>query len=499
MKNKRLLLGFGSIIIISALLLLLRQSAIVELVILHTNDHHGYCWSVDNKGGLAKQLTIVKKIRNQNKNVLVLSGGDINTGYPEADIHEGEPSFRGMKLLGFDAMAVGNHEFDVSLETLRKQESWGGFPFLAANIYDKKTGQRVFKPYVIKTIGTLRVALLGLTTEETVQIAKFVDGLEFRDPIEEAKKVMPELEKDSDLIIALTHLGVTSERHTPIRGITDYRLAAENPRIQVIVGGHSHTLLREPLKEGRTLILQAYQYAKNLGELRIKFNTLSKRIVKHTYHMHDLNEEIPEDNEMITHLNPYLEKAKAIFDQPVGENLVALNGEREEVRSRETNLGNLITDLSRQITKAHVAIQNGGGIRSSIPKGRVTYRDIRKAFPFQNTIVVVQLKGEELLEVINRAASLSRPAGGFLQVSGISFAIEKDHVKNVKVNGEPLVLEKVYSVATNDFVAGGGDGYEVLKNKPRVDTGYLLFGALKDYFEKQKRISARIEGRIVVR
>ena len=499
MNKKYTLWGLGSVLIVLVGLFCFSQRSSVELVILHTNDHHGYCWSIENKGGLAKQYTVVQQVRQKNKNVLLLSAGDINTGYPESDVNQAEPSFKGMRLMGFDAIAVGNHEFDVSLSLLRQQQIWGGFPFLSANIYKKNSQQRLFTPYIIKKLDSLRIAIVGLTTEETAYIAKFIEDIEFRDPIEEMKRLMPALKQQADLIIALTHMGYDADPSHGGLGTTDLQLAEANPQINVIVGGHSHTLLSEPVRVGQTLILQAYQYAKNMGELHLTINRLKKKIVKIAYQMHDIDEKIPESKEILTLLNPYLARAKVLFDQKVGRTNVYLDGKREHVRSQETNLGNLITDLFRKMTKAEVAIQNGGGIRAPIAKGIISFRDIRKSFPFDNTIVVLTLSGRELLEILNRSASLTRPAGGFLQVSGVSFEIHKDHVRNVRINKKPLILDRVYSVATNDFIAKGGDGYALFKGKSYSDTGFAISGALKNYISLRKTISPKVEGRIIIR
>ncbi|MBI3018349.1 MAG: 5'-nucleotidase C-terminal domain-containing protein, partial [Deltaproteobacteria bacterium] len=223
------------------------------------------------------------------------------------------------------------------------------------------------------------------------------------------------------------------------------------------------------------------------------------QVKKYTYVLHDLNEKVAEDSKMVSFLDPYLQKAKIFFDKKVGESKVDLIGERELVRSQETNLGNLITDIFREVTKADIALQNGGGIRSSITKGKISFGDIKRAFPFNNTIVVTRLTGKEVLELLNRSASLPRPAGGFLHVSGLSFIIDKNQAKNVKVNGKPLKLDKIYRVATNDFTANGGDGYELLKNKTRTDTGFVLSTALKNYLLARKTISPRVEKRITIR
>lgn len=183
-----------------------------KLTLLHTNDHHGRFWSnKDGEWGLAARSTLIKDIRNSadkaNADVLLLDAGDVNTGIPQSDMLDAEPDFKGMSRLRYDAMAIGNHEFDNNLDVIRKQEGWAGFPFLSANIY--KEGKRLFRPYIIKNLHGLKVAILGLTTKDTPLKSK-MDGhvnVDFRDPIEEAKILVPELRKKAHIVIALTHMG----------------------------------------------------------------------------------------------------------------------------------------------------------------------------------------------------------------------------------------------------------------------------------------------------
>ncbi|MBI2608234.1 MAG: 5'-nucleotidase C-terminal domain-containing protein [Deltaproteobacteria bacterium] len=480
-------------------LLLLNQNKTLDLVIVHTNDHHGYCWANDqNQGGFAKQLTIIKKIRSENKNVFVLSGGDINTGAPESDLNLGEPSFKGMNLLGFNAMTPGNHEFDNPLTLLKQQGAWATFPFISTNVYDKTTKSRLFQPFLLQEINGLKIAILGFTTTDSAYISNVnvIKDIEFKNASEEARKVVDELKGQVDFFIAMSHLGFYPDGTLEIQESGDTTLAKNIPELSVIVGGHNHNLLEQPVQENNALILQAKHFAQYLGELHLKIDKHTKKIKNYEYIMHKLDENIPEDPEMLSFLKPWLDKAAVLMKEPLGTSKVVLDGIRENVRSGETNLGNLVTDAFRDLTKADVAIHNGGGIRASMNQGTITFGDIRRSFPFNNTIVTLNLTGSELLEVLNRSASLPRPAGGFLQVSGIKMTIKDNHIQDVLINGAPLDGNKVYSVAANDFTANGGDGYEMLKDKKKIDSGYIISGALKQYILTKKAISPQIEGRI---
>lgn len=187
-----------------------------KLTILHTNDHHGRFWQNRyGEYGMAARKTLIDDLRHEIRaeggSVLLLSGGDINTGVPESDLQDAEPDFKGMSRIGYDAMALGNHEFDNSLEVLFKQIEWANFPMLSANIYDKKTNKRMFQAYQMFNKQGIKIAVIGLTTEDTAKIGnpEFIGNIEFRDPKVEAKKLIAELQKTEhpDLIFAVTHMG----------------------------------------------------------------------------------------------------------------------------------------------------------------------------------------------------------------------------------------------------------------------------------------------------
>lgn len=192
------------------------QDKTYKITVLHTNDHHGHFWRNEyGEYGLAAQKTLVDGIRKEvaaeGGSVLLLSGGDINTGVPESDLQDAEPDFRGMNLVGYDAMAIGNHEFDNPLTVLRQQEKWAKFPLLSANIYQKSTGERLFKPWALFKRQDLKIAVIGLTTDDTAKIGnpEYFTDIEFRKPADEAKLVIQELQQTEkpDIIIAATHMG----------------------------------------------------------------------------------------------------------------------------------------------------------------------------------------------------------------------------------------------------------------------------------------------------
>ncbi|MEH6444946.1 MAG: metallophosphoesterase, partial [Oceanospirillaceae bacterium] len=257
-----------------------------KLTILHTNDNHGRFWSNRHgEYGMAARKTLVDSIRTEVANaggqLLLLSGGDINTGVPESDLQDAEPDFKGMDFIGYDAMAIGNHEFDNDLTVIRKQQGWVDFPFLAANIYDETTKERLFKPYKIFNKGDLRIAVMGFTTDDTKKLGnpEFMGNISFTKPVEEAKKLVPELQEKADVVIAATHMGHYQDAKFGINAAGDVTLARSVAGIDMIIGGHSQdpvcadaqgALITKykagmacmPDTQNGTLIMQAHEWGK---------------------------------------------------------------------------------------------------------------------------------------------------------------------------------------------------------------------------------------------
>ena len=492
-----------------------------QLTILHTNDHHGHFmkynpYPVKDVGGLAAQSTLVNIVRADVEKaggvVMLLSGGDINTGIPESDLLDAEPDIVAMNLIGYDAMVLGNHEFDNSPDVLMKQKGWAKFPFIAANIFRKDTGEALVKPYVIKDYDGLKVAILGLTTETTpiLTLPANVKDVVFKNPIDIAKALVPKLKQEVDLVIALTHLGFYEDMDS--KG--DIALAKAVPEIDVIVGGHTHTEMTEAQLVGQTIIVQAGGYSDNVGRLDLMVEKETKKISQHSFKLIPVNKKkrvkfnkkryymyvdkgYVEDTEIVKAMEPYLAKADSKLSQPIGQAGVALMGGKTESRSKETNLGNLITDAMRDKTSSDIAFQNGGGIRASISPGAITYRDILTVQPFGNTLVIVDMTGAQIIDALNFAAT-KVGSGAFLHVSGLKWTIMGEKAKNVTVADQPIDLGKTYKVVTNNFMATGGDGYAMLKPLPQEDTGFVDADAFKDYVTKFDRVEPKLEGRLTI-
>ncbi len=274
-----------------------------HLTILHTNDHHGRFWkNGDGEYGMAARKTLIDRIRREvalsGGHSLLLDGGDVNTGVPESDLQDAVPDFKGMDLLGYDAMAVGNHEFDKPLATLKAQRASIKFPMLAANIYE--SGKRMFEPYTVFNIDGLRVGVMGLTTEDTSKMVspENIKTVEFRNVIDEARKVVPELRSKSDIVIAATHMGHYENANHGTNAPGDVSMARAVKGIDLVVGGHTqnpacmkaeNVLDREyvpgtecrPDRQNGTWIVQAHEWGKYVGRADFEYRNGDFKLVKY--------------------------------------------------------------------------------------------------------------------------------------------------------------------------------------------------------------------------
>ncbi|MBI2349226.1 MAG: 5'-nucleotidase C-terminal domain-containing protein, partial [Deltaproteobacteria bacterium] len=332
------------------------------------------------------------------------------------------------------------------------------------------------------------VGVLGLITPDTAQLAHpdKIAGITFSDPVAEAKKLAAEVRAGSDIFIALTHTGVEADK----------RLAGEVPVLDVVIGGHDHVALLEPLKVGDVWICQAQYRGLFLGRVDLKID--GKKITKVGGRLIPVAEELPEHEEVKAMVASYRAKIDQKLKEVVGKNRARLVGEAEMVRSMETNLGNLVADVMREAARTEIALVNGGSIRASIEEGPITLEDIWRVFPYDSQVVRLELSGRQIEEVLSHSVSL-RPGltGGFLQVSGLSFVIGPSGPRQIRVHGKPLDRERLYSIAITDFMHAGGDGYSHFRNSRNALLQPLLIrDLLLAYLKKNKEISVASEGRI---
>lgn len=506
-----------------------------KITILHTNDHHGHFWRSEyGEYGLAAQKTLVDSIRKavaqEGGSVLLLSGGDINTGVPESDLQDAEPDFRGMNLIGYDAMAVGNHEFDNPLTVLRQQEKWATFPFLSANIYQKSTGERLFKPWAIFTRQDIKIAVIGLTTDDTAKIGnpEYFTDIEFRKPAEEAKVVIQELNMNEkpDVIIATTHMGHYDNGDHGSNAPGDVEMARSLPAgsLAMIVGGHSQDpvcMASEnkkqvnyvpgtpcaPDKQNGIWIVQAHEWGKYVGRADFEFHNGEMKMVNYQLIPVNLKRKVTWDNgkservlytpeiaenpHMLSLLTPFQNKGKAQLEVKIGSVNGLLEGDRSKVRFVQTNMGRVILAAQIARTGADFGVMSGGGIRDSIEAGDITYKSVLKVQPFGNIVVYADMSGKEVVDYLTAVAQMKPDSGTYPQFANVSFVAKEGKLTDLKIKGEPVEPAKTYRMATLSFNATGGDGYPRIDNKPGyVNTGFIDAEVLKEFIQQNSPLDA---------
>lgn len=498
-----------------------------ELTIIHTNDTHAHLDTV------AKRITAIKSVREESANSLLLDAGDVFTGTLYFNEYKGLADLEFMNLIGYDAMTFGNHEFDSGTAALANFVKDANFPFVSANVnFENDQNMNVYanniitsKPNngeaykgIVKEVNGEKIGIFGLTTAETIDISSPGPDVEFTDYIAEAKQAVKQFKKlGVNKVIAITHIGFNDGG-----GDNDLTLAKEVDGIDVIVGGHTHVTLTEPVvvhtRSEPTIIVQANEYGKFLGTLDVSFDKKG-RVIQHTGKLLDVNS-YPEDAEAAQILN---EKYKPAVDEVkntvVGTAAVDLIGGNPAARTGETNLGNFMTDGMLEKAKTVnpntvIALQNGGGIRTSIPAGEFTLAKVFEVMPFGNSLGIMQLTGSEIKEALEHSVKDAPTASGaFMQVSGMKFTynsnlpagqrVETIEVKEDGVNYVTLDLTKTYAVATNNFTAKGGDGYSVFAkayNEGRVsEPGFVDWEIFTEYVyaQDQQTITSAVEGRII--
>lgn len=479
------------------------RQAEVALTILHVNDTHGHIVPYLDKNidpekpvsGAEYLAGMVERERKANPNgTILLSGGDMFQGTPISNVFQGKPVVEIMNYLHYDAMVLGNHEFDWGQDTLHSIVSSASFPVISANTL-KRGGGRLpgVKPYVILKRQGIRIAIIGITTPETYYSSKpeNLTGLTFASP----EKVLPPIirhvrAKGASLVVVLSHEGLEADR----------LLARKVSGIDIIVGGHSHTTVKDPVVESGTVIVQAGSNGIYLGALHVVINKKTKKVVSFTrrdeLELVSPSAGVQMDPSVAQIVDRYESQVKAEFSRVIGTAAVDLVRDP----NRESNLGDIIADAMRQSSGAQIAFQNRGGIRADIPKGPITLETLFTVLPFDDDIISMELTGEQILEMLEKSVQ----AENLLQVSGMRIVYDLSNpsggkVVTAEVAGKPLESRKTYRVATNDFLASVGGTFEVLKKGTNVTTGQPQRDAVADYIGKNSPINAPTMERVVFR
>ena len=484
----------------------------IEAVIIHTNDVHGRILEEKGVIGDAKAAAVIEEERSKVENTIVVDAGDAFQGLPISNSTKGEDRANIMNQVGYDAMAVGNHEFDFGMDQAIKYKETLNFPLLSANTY--VNGARVFEASTIvdktPTVVGDEFVVIGVTTPETAikTHPKNIEGVTFADPITEVNKVIDEVEARAladnrvyNNYIILAHLGVDATTPVEWRGSTLAEALSQNSKLAgkrvIVIDGHSHTVQSATYGDNVTYN-QTGSYLNNIGKVTLK----SEQLLGEASLISAADTASVTPDALITELvNEIKVKYEAENAQVVIENNpVELNGERSNVRVRETNLGNAVTDAIYAYgqtgfsNKTSLAVTNGGGLRATIAKDQpVTKGDIIAVLPFGNIISQITVTGQQIQDMFTKSLSsalqtdketgkfildengapLFEASGGFLQISGATVFYDptlpvKERVLLIGILNpetgkyDDLDLEKTYYLATNDFLAAGGDGYTML-------------------------------------
>lgn len=436
-----------------------------------------------------------------NPYTLVVDAGDTFHGQTIATLNKGESVARLMNEMGFNAMAPGNHDFNYGCEWLVELEALTDFPILAANV-KKDDGSGLLDAYVILEVGGLSIGVFGLATPETTSKTNpnNIKGLIFTDPTEAARQVVEALQDETDIIIALTHLGMDGSSID-----TSIKLAETVEGIDLIVDGHSHTVLEQGNRVRSTLIVSTGEYGQSLGIVDLYYKDGQIVSIEARLLGMDSAAAIAPDEAIVSMIEMIEADQVEELMRVVGSTAVALEGAREKVRTGETNLGNLITDAMVSATGADCALLNGGGIRASIDAGEITVGEIINVLPFGNYVITKRVTGADIKAALEHGTSAyPELAGGFPHVSGMRFVMDLtrepgSRVVDIFINGQPLDLDKQYILATVDFLAAGGDPCTMLKDAPVVGEYGTLDEIVRGYIQAAGTVNPAVEGRITVR
>ena len=499
-----------------------------KLTILHTNDFHARfepiskydsgCREGDNAegkcfGGSARLVTALEDARERADNAILVDGGDQFQGSLFYTYYKGKVAAEMMNKLGYDGMTVGNHEFDDGPEVLRGFMDAVEFPVLMSNadVSAEPALADVLQKSTVIERGGEKIGLIGLTPEDTHDLASPGANISFSDPVAAVQAEVDRLtEMGVNKIIVLSHSGYK----------VDQIVAAETTGVDVIVGGHSNTYLSNtsedavgpyPTMVNDVAIVQAYAYGKFLGELNVTFDEAGT-VTKAAGEPLIMDGNVAEDSDTLARIAELAQPLDEIRNKVVAEAASAVEGDRTICRIQECEMGNLVADAMLDRVKDQgvtIAIANSGGIRASLEPGAVTMGEVLTVLPFQNTLSTFEITGADLVAALeNGVSQVEEVKGRFPQVAGLKFswdgsvAANEGRVQEVQVASDagfvPLNPAKTYRVVTNDYVRKGGDGYKIFAgdDKNAYDFGPDLADVLAEYLAQQGPYQAYTDGRI---
>ncbi|MDD4600121.1 Mannosylglucosyl-3-phosphoglycerate phosphatase [bioreactor metagenome] len=473
----------------------------VQISVLAVNDFHGALLEEGKNPGMIKLGTYLKEEKALNaEGTIILSAGDMFQGSAQSNLLYGKPVVDAMNSIGFNAMALGNHEFDWGIATLEQQAKSSRFPYLAANITDKTTGGQVpfLKPYTIIKKNGVNIAIIGLTTPETAYKSNplIVSQFRFSDPAEVVNELVPKLKSQgAQIIIVLAHLGCEVNEQGAVTGeAADF--AKQVTGVDLIITGHSHSQVLG--RVNGIPVVQAGSNGRVVAKATFLYSLSENKIISSIIGKNgDINPKQPYDQQMTRIVNRTNQELGTVMNKPIGSVERKLTHDRYEL----SLFGQWATDTMRQATKADIAFINGGGIRESLPAGKVTLGHIYQALPFDNTLYITQLTGRQIIDALEYG--FENGSVGVLQYSGIKVRYNKTNpigqrlVKVTTPDGADLNPDKIYKVVINDFLAAGGDGFVMLS---QGHAGYDTTRLLRDVIVtniKRKHVNFTGDNRLI--
>ena len=540
MKNRKVspfIYSLATLVIMLALVLVGRSFAPdrVQITILGTTDLHGnilpidyYTNKADNRG-LAKIATLIKRVRKEQQNVLLIDSGDTIQGTPLESFHGRknnqpiDPMMLVMNSLNYDSMTVGNHEYNFGLKVLEKARSEAKFPWLSANTYDKGKNQTHYKPYIVKEVAGVKIGILGLTTPGIPNWDNPPNyaGLEFHEPVAEARKWVPILRDHEkvDVVVIAMHMGLGEDLRTGevSPGQVPHEneaiaIAKEVPGVDVIFMGHTHRDVPSVYING-VLLTQANRWGSHLARADLYLQRAGSgwRMYAKSARTIPADDRVESDPEVVKLAEPYDQETQGWLSRVIGESPEELTA--RDARFRDTAILDLIQKVQLEAGKADVSMVASFNSDARIAKGPVSVRDIAGLYVYENTLAVLEVTGQQLKDALEHSAKYFKPyepgksprdlidekipAYNFDIAEGVTYDLDiskpiGQRIQNLRFRGQPLAPTRKLRLATNNYRVNGGGGYDMYKNAPVVYRGSEEIRELIiDWVERNKAVPTK--------
>lgn len=473
-------------LLLTVLLLTPAGAEEVRLLVVHTNDIHGHLEASEGavaSGGFVRVATVIRTLKAAFPGrVLVLDGGDLALGTPTSGLFFGLPTAECMRSVGYDAIAIGNHEFDWGQEAMATFLKATGASILCANLVSSSDGSHPYAPWVVLERGGARLGIVGLVAPDTPTRTPeaCTRGWSFQATEPAMRQALAEL-PPVDAVIALTHIGESEDR----------ALARAVPGLDLIVGGHSHTALQEVVVENQVPIVQTGCYCQFVGVMEILVDTEADSLRVVSYRLVPVDQTIAPDPQVQAIVDGYSEKVRPILDRVIGEvSSEVVNTPPAGVLDRP--LGDLISDMLKAEAGTDLALYNRGGVRGTMPAGPLAVRTLHEMFPFDDNIVVLEVSGAEVAEIVEQGVQTQAQ----ISVAGMQVSLDAGGRATITVAGRAIDPKGRYTLATTNFLATGGDKMSTLAGREIRQVLPFTREVVQSYIEKNPAVRPPKPGRI---